>query len=351
MNRKFIILSIMALLLTACEKEKKPLDAVISDYQISDLNQPSFILDTVIIDESVKTIYLLFANSIPSASFPLQFSATFNLTEGATSIPASGETVIINEKDERFHYSVTAKDGNKIDYFVVVRDNQLPDCGFEDWYVATGLNGKTFYEPGKSAETTVWATANQGTSTFGVYCTKPVATDGNTIVQIKTGETSLVPITAGTIYTGTFDVNGAINNPTDPKKATEFGIPFSLRPNSIKFRYSYQPGSRYIHAALKNPENIFGGFTVTDIAGSDMFTIYAVLERRDGNDVTEIARAELISGALKQVMEGVSLTFTYSSDEKPTHIYVVFASSKDGDLFTGAVGSTLNIDDVELMYQ
>ena len=349
--RTLITFLSLVLLLSACKKDREPEDAIITDYSVANLNQSSFILDRVFIDESKKTIYLLFANSFSTASLPLQFTATFSLTDGATSLPASGGTVTFNNIDERFEYTLTASDGTKISYYVVLRDYQLPDSGFEDWYSTTGMNGKSFYEPGKSAETTVWATANQGTSTFGVYCTTPVVIDGNKAVQIVTGETSMVPVTAGTIFTGTFDINGAIDHPTDPKQATVFGIPFCLRPVSIKFKYKFQPGSRYVRAVLNNPVNIFGGFTIEDIPGNDMFTVYSVLEKRDGTNVTEVGRANMVSGDAQGVMTEVSLPYTYSSTEKPTHIYVVFASSKDGDHFTGAVGSTLTIDDVELVYQ
>jgi hypothetical protein len=81
-----------------------------------------------------------------------------------------------------------------------------------------------------------------------------------------------------------------------------------------------------------------------------MFTGYAILEKRDGSGVVEIGRAEMTSGDLQEELTEISLPFVYSSDQKPTHISVVFSSSKDGDLFTGAVGSTLLVDDVELVY-
>ncbi len=350
MRRTLLIISFF-LLLASCKKEKDPEDASIIGYAVTDLNQSVLALDVVYTEESEKCIYLLFNGNFTAASFPLEFTAEFSLTEGAVSLPASGETVSFNNKDDRFHYIVTASDGNVIDYYVVLRDNQIPDSDFEDWYLATGMDGRGFYEPGLSAEATVWATANQGTSTFGLYCTTPYETGDGKAVRIVTGETSLIPVTAGTLFTGKFDVDGAINNPTDPKKATDFGMPFSLRPNGLSFRYSFQPGARYIRATLKNPTNIFGGFTVTEIEGNDSFTAYAVLERRDSNGITEVARAELISDIAVDQMTPAVLPFAYSSDQKPTHLYVVFASSKDGDLFTGAVGSTLFVDDVELLYQ
>jgi hypothetical protein len=158
-------------------------------------------------------------------------------------------------------------------------------------------------------------------------------------------------VTAGTLYTGRFDLNGAINNPTDPRKASILGIPFVLRPVAIKFRYSYNPGEQYVKATPKNPDNIFGGFNITDIPGEDMFSIYAYLEVRHGDSNVEIGRAEISSGVLQSDLTEITIPFTYTSSSKPTHINLVMASSKDGHLYTGAVGSVLTVDDLELIYE
>lgn len=335
---------------TSCKKEQQSEDTRLTDFSVTGLSWNSFTLDTVMIEERDKTINLLFKEGIPSEAFPVQFLASFILPAGASSFPASGETVTIHSKDDALKYTITAEDGSRDDYYVLIRDNQLDNAGFEDWFTKSGLNGSNYKEPGKSAATTIWATANQGTSIYSVYGTQPVVLPGNTVAQISTGETSSVPVTSGTLFTGKFDINGAINHPTDPRKATQFGIPFTLQPDSIQFEYSYQPGSRYVRATLNNPSSIFGGFTVTDIAGSDSFTAYATLEVRDGGQITEVARAEIVSGVLQPEMKRISVPFEYQSSQKPTHITVVFASSKDGDLFTGAVGSTLKIDNVVLIY-
>jgi hypothetical protein len=349
MKNLFIVISLI-LLLPACKKEKLSGDASMLSFTVADVNRTGLTLDGVFIDKSSRNISLLFTNSLPADSFPLSFTASFSLTAGATSIPASGETVTINNLDDWGEFNLTAEDGSKTVYYVVIRGNQIPNSGFEDWYSATGMDGGSFMEPGLGAATTVWATANNGTSIYGLHCTQPVVDGNNTVAQITTGETTLIPVTAGTIFTGKFDVNGAINNPTDPQKATLFGIPFTLRPTALKFKYTYQPGSRYIRATLNNPTNIFGGFTVTDIEGEDMFTAYVILEKRDETGVTEVGRGDYASGEVQEVFSELELPITYTSSEKPTHISVVFSSSKYGDLFTGAVGSTLTIDDLELVY-
>lgn len=348
--KKTLIIVLIALSFAGCKKSQAPQNPTITDYTVTSVSQSASLPDTVIIDEDNKTISLMFSNPLSSVTYPLSVTATFNLAEGSTAEPASGSTLTFANADALSDYVVTASDGVEVTYTVSLRDKQIPDSDFETWYLATGLNSASFYDPGISADNTYWATANMGTSSFGVYCTTPVTSGGNTVVKIETGQTSLVPITAGTIFNGRFDVNGALSHPTDPKQATTFGIPYSFRPYSFSFNYTYQPGSQYIQATLKNPNNIFGGFTVTNISGTDSFTAYAVLERRTPSETTEIARATLTSSAVQSVMTTAVVPFTYSSAERPTHIYIVFSSSKDGDLWKGAVGSTLTIDNVEINY-
>ncbi|MBN1789588.1 MAG: PCMD domain-containing protein [Bacteroidales bacterium] len=347
--RNMLIAVLLAALFAACEKDQSSNEPKITDFSVTGLNRSSFTLDQVFQDDSSKIIYLLFSNGIPADSFPLQFTVSFALPAGTTSNPAPGGQVTIPNIDQHLKFTVSAENGKQVDYYVVLRDNQLPNRGFEDWYSAVGMDGNPYSDPGKSSEFTIWATANHGTSIYGTYGTKPLAIGDNTVAQISTGATA-IPVTAGTLFTGRFDINGAINHPTDPRQATHFGTPFSLRPVSLKFKYAYQPGDLYVRATLNNPDNIFGGFTVTELPGNDMFTGYAVLEKRDGSGVVEIGRAEMTSGDLQNELTEISLPFVYSSDQKPTHISVVFSSSKDGDLFTGAVGSTLLVDDVELVY-
>jgi hypothetical protein len=347
--RNTFLLIFLALALAACKKDEPSGDTNITNFSVTDISRPSFTIDQIFQDDSSKIIYLCFSDRMPADSFPLQLTASFTLPDGATSNPVSGEVITSHNIDERLKYTISAGDGTQVEYFVVLRDSQLPNSGFEDWYTAVGMDGNPLSEPGISAETTVWGTPNYATSIYGMYCTKPLVNGDNTVVQIITVATT-VPITAGTIFTGKFDMNGAINHPTDPSQSAILGIPFSLRPDSFKFRYTYQPGSHYIKATLIDPDNIFGGFTVTDIAGTDMYNAYAILEKRTGTDVVEVGRAEISSDAVQVDLKEISLPFVYSSNQKPTHISVVFSSSKDGNFFTGAVGSTLTVDDVELVY-
>jgi len=346
-----IVIIVLMFVITSCKKNDLSNNTDILSFTASDINRTGPWLDTIFIDNEYHVISLMFSDSVSEDSLPVTFTADYTLAPGASCNMASGSVVTVTIKDGEAVFTVTAESGVKADFYVILRDNQLPDSDFEDWYTAKGMDGISYQELGLSETSTVWATANKGTSIYGKYGTVPFIVGDNTLVSITTGETSSIPITAGTVYSGRFDLNGAINNPTDPRKASVIGVPFILKPSAMKFKYSYVPGPNYIKATPKNSNNIFGGFDVENIPGSDTVSIYAILELRAGTNITEIARAEFYSGTVQSTLTEVMIPFIYTSSAIPTHISVLMTSSKSGHLYTGAIGSNLKMDDFELMYE
>jgi hypothetical protein len=324
----------------------------ITGVTVIESNRAGYAFDEAYIDHPKAKISLLCKDRIVSDSMPFICVLSINLTEGASSIPVSGSSLQFDSIDDFQTITVTGSDGTSTVYNVFLRDNQLPNADLTDWYLTPGSDNRPYLECGLSASSTIWATANFGTSAYRIYGTLPDTINGNNVrAKITTGGNSFMPILAGTLFTGTFDINGAIEHPTDPTQATDFGIPYTLRPVAIKFNYSYVPGTHLILSTLKNPSNIWGGFNVDTLDGEDMFAAYAYLEIRNGDTKTEIARAELELGVEQANMTSLTLPFEYTSNEHPTHISVVFSSSKEGAIFKGAVGSTLIVDDIELIYE
>jgi hypothetical protein len=144
MKKIHIVLSFI-LLIAACKKDQLSDDTSILSYSVTDLNRHSFILDNVIIDESNLTISLLFNNRIRADSLLLSFTSTLSLPAGAESLPASGETITLS-MDELSKQTIIAEDGSEVDYIIILRDNQIPNAGFEDWYTQSGLNAQPYEE-------------------------------------------------------------------------------------------------------------------------------------------------------------------------------------------------------------
>lgn len=352
MMKKIAFLLIPALLLAGCKKDDEESgEAHILDFALLSTSITDFSLEEIFIDDEYSKVLVLSQNDLAGENPPISFTPEITISEGASIVPASGEVVSFNNKDGAVQYTVTAANGQETKWAFTIRDMQLPNAGFEDWFDTLGVDGNPFLEPGLSAESTVWSTANRGTSMFGVYNTIPLPDGNNTLVEITTGETRTVPITSGTLFTGAFDIEAVLANPTDPDQGTTFGIPFTFRPTAIRFKYKYEAGETLIDGTLINPDNILGGFTIDTLEGTDEFSFWSDLEVRDGDNIRNIGRAELESSETVEDLTEITIPFVYTSDEKPTHISVVFASSTGGGDFIGAVGSTLIIDDVELIYE
>jgi len=106
----------------------------------------------------------------------------------------------------------------------------------------------------------------------------------------------------------------------------------------------------------------------------DASDIYILLEVRDGSGTRRLATAWFRNDVQVENPETIQVDFIYGelppdapeyakpSDGKyvrgdsasfilPTHLTFVASSSFDGNYFAGAVGSTLIIDDLELLYE
>lgn len=353
MMKKFLFAVLVGGLILSCSKDEKSLgEAELISFKISEDCTCSANFSETILDEDYNIIHTFSDTELKSVDYPISLEPEIAVSAGATVTPSSNEQVTFTSDEDYVNYKITSEDNQvTTDWYALVRDNQLPNSDFDNWYEVQGLNGLNFVDPGKYSESTIWATANMGTSTYSVYGTVPVEENGNTIVKISTGETDVVPITAGTLFIGRFDVEGAIQNPTDPEKATDFGVPFIYRPTGIKFNYQYTSGAQMIQATLRFPDNLFGGFDIEQIEGKDDYKIYAFLEKRTGDKVLEIAYVEIKGSDTEDQLTERIMLFDYSSEEIPTHISLVFTSSANGHLWKGAVGSTLLIDDLKLVYE
>jgi hypothetical protein len=167
------------------------------------------------------------------------------------------------------------------------------------------------------------------------------------------------PITAATIYTGKFNSDNI--DLDNPRAAVDLGTPFAGRPAAFTFNYQYVPG-------LENKDRE-GNLLDYD----DQLDIYLFLEVRQGNSVKRLAtgwfrsgeqvedvtakQVDLVYGTLddESYPEELLPEDGYVSDDSldfilPTHISFLATSSFEGDKFAGAIGSTLIIDDLELIY-
>ena len=248
--------------------------------------------------------------------------------------------------------------------FTTETTTELHNGNLDAW----SQSGSTWY-PGSSSEagntTCFWNTSNPGTSqgmgaiggavnpTQGV--TSPVHTPGGKAAELKSTE-KLSVFAAASLYTGSFlGLDGMSAN-------MEFGKPFTSRPSALHGFYKYTP------AVINKVDRTPDGVSIIKDETMDQCAIFIALATKSfqfnnkkeeeyidyANDPAIIAYGELPSGAATSGDNYTEFTIPLiykSLTEKPTHIIIVCSASKYGDYMTGGVGSTMYVDDLELLYE
>lgn len=275
----------------------------------------------------------------------------------------------------RLYYNDGSGEGitsNVVD-FITEGATQLPNSDFDDWYCRTGKYAlkttEVWYACSENyykTNGTFWDSSNPGTGegiavlvsnplnpTQGV--SSPVHTSGGKAAQLKTAVSSGY-IAAASIYSGTFGKITGI-----PDAEIHFGQPFTSRPIALKGYYQYIP--QVINYVERQPE----GVTIVKNETMDECSIYIALAKKayvinNGNESTYIdfvndnniiAYGELLSGAAtsNNGFTEFNIPLKYKNlTDKPTHIILVCSASKYGDYMTGGEGSTMYLDDFELIY-
>lgn len=256
-------------------------------------------------------------------------------------------------------YAVVAEDGSSVEYTVTVKQEgsepQLDNASFDTWFTTP----KGYQEPGLDANS-IWATGNAGTVTLRNPNVTPLAINGSDfaakLITLDLGNLAGSigqRMAAGSLFTGKFQLDI-----TNPLNSTKFGIPFSARPKKFSVKYAYSPGAPYLN---KNGQTL---------AKNDSCDVYLLLENREGPEVKRIATGWFRSGEEKiDQFYTITVDLMYgtlganvpayqkpvnglygASNEKVTHLTVVFSSSYNGALFEGGTNSTLVVNDLKLIY-
>lgn len=302
----------------------------------------------------------------------------FTLTPGATIEPPSGTARDFSEPQQ---YTVTSEDGKwHKTYTVTVQTNIYVSLAydFESARLIEARQGKAhydeFYQEGSDGENTVtWASANsafvltlQGTEPeqFPTYQGDD-GVKGKCAVLVtrstgRFGSAAGKPIAAGNLFFGSFDGTNAMINPLG---ATHFGIPFMNIPTHFSGYYKYKPGDVFQqYDANKNFIEIPGRVDIFNLYAV-MYEVTADMPYLDGSNVLAadnpniICTAEIPDRHSSDEWVAFNVPFRYrvgktiDKEKLAAGLYnlaIVASSSMDGDLFAGAVGSTLMIDELLL---
>lgn len=304
----------------------------------------------------------------------------FTLTEGATITPASG-TVRDFSDGKAQTYIVTSQDGQwsreysvsfvpfcfpgEIAEYVSETGEKMMECTFAMENVQLDKTGKYYEWDGL-------CTANPGFSVArstakpdeypSIYSEDGYKGKCAVLRTVSTGPFGVMSgkrIASGNLFLGSFDMSKAL---TQTLKATLFGVPAPSVPLSFSGYYKYKPGDVMTDKDGKTIEGAVDKCAIycvlyknTDINGNNIVLT--------GEDVLTnpniVAVARYLDIPATDEWKAFNLKFDFSGDEidqklLEAHGYslaMVFSASENGDLFEGAIGSTLCVDEVKILFK
>lgn len=298
----------------------------------------------------------------------------FKLTPGATITPESG--TVHDFSGDGVHYRVTSEDGEwHRDYrvrFVKVQP-VVTNYSFENYrWNSTEKYREWFeYSDNNGSEFNMWATGNPGfaisrsSATPDEYPTIPwdeTSVSGHA-VKLETCSTGLfgsmmfMPIAAGNLFIGTFDVSNALQ---DAMAATRFGLPFNKKPVSFEAYYRYKPGPTFINRSgavqegrVDTPDLYAVLYRNTDENGQ-AFTLQGDNVLTHPNIVAIARNTDYVHDFDNWTHINIPFEYREEIDRELLRSYgyslaVVFTSSIEGASFCGAVGSTLIVDEARVI--
>lgn len=388
LNKQFILYSLLGILITSCIRDEAPnAEADIKGVSFKDniLASALFNLNPSY-DDHLKAYPLLIK---VKEGTPLdKLSPIFKLTPGAAIQPENGSEQDFSNGN-KVYYTVTSEDKawTRV-YAISVREQLITDIPgefhFENVRLIKGLQPDKkyyyheFYEEQGGLELT-WASGNEG---FNWAASKSLTEDYPTVqynqgkegkcVRLVTRSTGSLgamvgmPIAAGNLFIGEFDMTDALSSPL---KATHFGTPFCYMPRRLKGWYKYKAGERfYENGGYTDRQDIlniyaifYEGKTSAGNGNSIEITMDGNLANRNYEDPHMVAIALISNPHETDSWEFFDIPFDYQRYGKEIDkaklatgdykVSIIFSSSKDGAIFEGAPGSTLLVDEVELIYE
>lgn len=276
------------------------------------------------------------------------------MTVSENSVTVNGDaysTNITGLKENTVYIYRTTVDGVISEEKECTTASEIPlnNGSFDDW----NQDGKV-WNPWSETGVSFWDTGNKGATTVGESNTVPVsdtASGSGKAVKLES-RYIVVKFAAGNLFTGTYVKTDGTNG------ILSFGREFDSYPTGLKFKYKYKSNiidkcnDTDFEYLLNRPDSMHVYIALSD--KSEPYEIRTAKANRqlfDKNDKNIIAYGELVSAETVSEYKEYTIKLDYRYFRKPKYIVIVASASKYGDFFTGGVGSTLYLDEMELLYE
>lgn len=349
-----------------------------SEAEILSFSFENPLITGVEIDQKAKKILLTVASEATEEELN-ELTPQVVISDKATITPSLDKAQNFNKP---VVYKVTSEDGTVSNEYTVLVDKKVYKFDFEVWekeprYTSDKKGVKyESYLPLTQGKLT-WDSSDGGAQNIFSFYPEKIEKYGvsfkdgefnnsrSAVIEtiFTTGNPSIfglpaVPkVTAGSLFLGEFSL--VLKSPLE---STKFGIPFTEKPLLIKGALKYLPGKDFYGNKELTDKN--SNKAELNPTAKDEYAISAVLyevadeeETLTGVDIYTsdkiVAVGQKFGGETKEY-EAFSFELEYKKEYDPAKKYklaLIFSSSRWGDKFSGAPGSTLYIDDVEIVIE
>lgn len=233
--------------------------------------------------------------------------------------------------------------------FTTGSEVQLPNSDFEYWW----LEKRTWW-PWEEGGEPFWGTGNPGATTVGPSNTTPTTDtpSGQGYAAMLQSKYIVIRFAAGSIFTGSYIRTDGMNG------VLSFGRPFTERPVRLRGQMKYE--CKTIDKGAKGEWAHLMGVPDTAIVWCALIDTPEPFEIRtnpanrqlldpDGSYVVAYGKMQWGESVGSWVPFEFDINYK-STSRVPRYIVVCASGSKYGDYFVGGDGSTLYLDDIELVY-
>lgn len=367
----------------------------------------------IVVSDPTITNNRVTVNVVPDVDIS-KLAPTFTLTEGATISPASGSVQnFLNADDHTVNYTVTSQDGewhktyrvqvvqqlkpseylfNKVELDPTKKYsifNEYDENGNFLMAWSSGNPGYVMCGEANKAARAAYGKDNYKDHIWEFFPTLAVFPEGTTMKTDNDNVTSFVnggkyaqpeyirlvtrstggfgahvkmPIAAGNIFQGEFDLGSAVSQ---PREATRFGEPYNYKPVKLSGEYRFKAGDVFTDGkgnVVVGRKDIFSIYAIFFESDDDVKFIDSNVHYNDFMHPNMVALANLTdaheTGLGDDDWVKFEIEFDYDKYKKAVNadllakgVYrlgIVIASSAEGDYFRGAVGSTLDVRNIKV---
>lgn len=291
------------------------------------------------------------------------------MSPGATISPESGT---VRNFALPQPYTVRSEDGQSQKTYEVSYITSAVGSKYDFEHVKVE-NGRydVFYEVDQNNQNIMdWGSGNSGFSLTGAASSAadfPTARllsglkgQGVKLVTRSTGNLGATmgkPLAAGNIFIGEFDLASSIINPL---KSLRLGMPIDFLPIAVTGFFKYKAGDIFKEGGVENPNkrdswDCYAVFFETDdklkyLDGTNRFTHPNILGIARISQEARVESQEWTPFYIPLTFSNGKVIDPQKLKDGKYSLTLVFTSSIDGDSFAGAEGSTLLIDEIEIIH-